>query len=288
MPPIHILLAIAAAAVMGGNFVASKIALQQFGPYLFNAVRFALVAVLLAPFLRAPFALPWRDRLPWAVLFVLNFSLGTAALAQGLNIATTILTLQLSVPVACLISAFWQGDRLGPWRTLGLAIAFSGLAVVAGTPSVAAHPTGFALALLCAIAGGVFTAGIRPLDVPTFPFLAWMSLLSVPILLFLSFLGEPYPPVAFTHPHADAWIALGYTVLLNTLFAHGAWYFLLRHNKVSEVAPFSLLAPVFGIAMAQARFAEALAPATWLGGALTLFGVAIITLRRPRLIAPQE
>jgi len=137
--------------------------------------------------------------------------------------------------------------------------------------------------------GSTFSWGIanifvkRVSDVPSQSLLAWMSLFTVPLLLLLSVLFEPNGFPLLSHAPLSAWLGLAYTVLASTVIAYGLWYYLLAKYTVSQVAPFSLLTPVFGIAAGQLFFQEALTEATLWGGAITIAGVAIIVIRRPKL-----
>ncbi|MBY0407830.1 MAG: EamA family transporter, partial [Rickettsiales bacterium] len=114
--------------------------------------------------------------------------------------------------------------------------------------------------------------------------LAWMGACTVPILFLLSFVFEYDHWPAIFSPTLPAILGVGYTVLCSTILAYGLWYFLLTKYTVSQVTPYSLLTPVFGIAAGQMFFSEELTAQTVIGGILTLVGVAIITLRRPKTI----
>jgi O-acetylserine/cysteine efflux transporter len=47
-----------------------------------------------------------------------------------------------------------------------------------------------------------------------------------------------------------------------------------------------LLVPLFGVLSGAVMLGERLTTLMLVGGALTLFGVAVVVLRRPRVIAP--
>ena len=81
---------------------------------------------------------------------------------------------------------------------------------------------------------------------------------------------------------AAAWAAVAFTALASTLVAYGLWYWLLKRYPISQVTPYNLLTPIFGIAFGQMFFEEALGWRFLLGAAMTLAGVAIIVIRRPR------
>lgn len=289
MPPFHIALSIFAIAIVGGNFVATKIGIHSFPPFFFVALRFALVAALLAPFLRKPRAMPIRDMLPFSLLFALNFSLGTAAMGQGLDVATTVIVVQLMVPLSCLMGAWMFKEHIGPWRWGGMIIAFIGVALVAGTPNAAGHPLGFALIIAAAIVGALFNVAMKRYGSSGFDFMAWMSLLAAPQLLLFSMWrdGWDWLPV-LQHASVASWCALAYTVVFNTLLAHGIIFYLLKRNPISATAPFSLLAPVFGLHFSQWFFDEQLTQKMMIGAGLTLLGVAVIVLRRPKLAVPEQ
>lgn len=288
MKPSHILLSILCAAVLGSNFISSKFALMHFPPFLFTALRFGLLALLLLPFVNMP-RRSFKMLTVMGVFVALNFGLVVAGLAQGLDIATCIIASQLAVPAACGLSAWLLKDHFGPWRMVGMIVAFAGVALVAGTPDAMSSPLGFWLTVAGALAGGVLNIVMKKLEaMPTLRMLAWMSFFSAWPLALLSLLFEENQwEIMVTIPPPAA-LALIYTIIITTLFAYSAWYWLLRHNPVSQVAPFSLLSPLFGIGLGQVFFEESLPSTTLIGGALTLVGVGLIILRRPRLGAHKE
>ena len=91
-----------------------------------------------------------------------------------------------------------------------------------------------------------------------------------------------------TTPPLSALLGVSYTVLCSTIIAYGLWYFLLSRYSVSQVAPYSLLTPIFGIAIGQVFFTEELNTQTIIGGLITIIGVAVIVLRRPKTIVLGE
>ncbi len=284
MSPLHMFYAILVAAVWGANFVAAKYGLAHFPPFFFTALRFAAASLLLLPFVDRPTSPQMRAIVPIALLSGFHFALMFVALHRQLDISTSALVGQLGVPFTCLFGAMFLGDRLGPRRIGGIVIAFIGIAVVAGTPNIAQHPAAFMLAISSAFIWAVANIFIKRLrGIPSMQLLAWMSLISVPQLLLLSYFLEPEPwlPLLTSAPLTSL-LGLTYTVCASTLLAYGLWYFLLSRHPVSQVTPFSLLTPVFGIACGELFFHETLTSSVLLGGAITILGVAIIVLRQPK------
>lgn len=284
MAPRHILLAVLATMLWGCNFIASKYALQHFQPFLFSAMRFFLVGLVVVPFVPRPRGVQWKHlTLLASTLGAGHLAFSIMGLAHGLDIATTVITIQLGTPFACALGAVLLNDKLGAWRTGGLTIAFVGVLLVVGTPTVAQNYTGFLLVLFSALMFGV--ANIVMKRTPTIPSsqaIGWMSLLAVPQILLLSLLFEHDQWQQITTIPPESMLALSYSAFGSTIVGYGSWYWLMGRYEVTQVTPFALLVPIFGISISQFFFAEHLSILTVIGGIITLIGVGIIVVRRPR------
>lgn len=288
MPVRYALLAIVVAFFWGANFTAAKLGLEHFPPYLMLALRFAIVAAILLPiyYIRNPkFGIRLRFALEIAfVLGTAHFALVFAAIHMGIDIPTSVITVQLGVPFSCVLSAIWFNDRLGPWRSFGLMVAFTGIVLIAGTPNVVENFGPFCMVMLGAFFWALSNVMIKKEGaVNVFEMLGWMSLLSVPQLLLLSWLleGNQWELIA-TMPWS-AGLAISFSAVFSTVVAYGLWYYLLTHCEVSRITPFNLLVPVFAIAIGQILYPVDLTPQIIIGGLITIGGVAIIVSRRPRL-----
>jgi len=82
------------------------------------------------------------------------------------------------------------------------------------------------------------------------------------------------------------WLSVAFQALLVTIFGYSVWYRLMRRFSVNQVMPFTLLVPLFGVLSGVIVFGDRLTPLMLIGGICTIIGVAIIVLRRPRVIAP--
>lgn len=284
MRPIYIFAALLVTFIWGGNFVAAKFALEHFPPFFLTAMRFVFAALILI----AIVPVPDRSQMPLiakiSVLNTLHFSLPYVGMSMGLSIASTSITAQLGVPFSCMLGAVFLKDRLGPWRSVGLAIAFGGMFIVFGTPNIVDHRLAFFLTL----AGAFFWATTNIMmkhvrAVGALSMMAWMSLFSAPQLLVISLVLEPGAFHTLAYVPASPLLALLYTVVMSTIVAHGLWYKLLVTHPITYVAPFSLLVPVLGTLLGMVIFHEAITWHIMVGGLITLAGIAIIVLRRPKL-----
>lgn len=61
----------------------------------------------------------------------------------------------------------------------------------------------------------------------------------------------------------------------NTLFGYGMWAWLLARHEASQVSPFALLVPLFGLATAALIAGEPLPPWKLVAFALIMGGVAL-------------
>jgi len=286
MRPLDMFFATLVAAIWGGNYVSAKFAMAHFPPFFLTSLRFACVGALLLPFVPRPEPEQIRRIAALAlVLGVLHFALLFSSMYIGLSIASLSIVADLGVPFSCLLGALLHNDRLGKWRILGMVVAFVGIIIVSGTPNIVQHPLAFCVGLAGSFFWGLSNIMIKDIKgVKNFQMLAWMAVFAVPQLWIISAVLErhQWQLLAATPPFVMA--AVAYTVLGSTLTAYGLWYHLLQQYKVTQVAPFSLLTPVFGIAFGRLFFPE---PLTWqvvIGGAITIFGVAVILMRRPGLV----
>lgn len=289
MPLRFVLLALIVSFCWGANFTAVKVGLEHFPPYYMLALRFALVALILLPlyYARNP-----KRSIRLAFAFKISFILGTAhfalvfgAMYMGIDIPTAVITVQLGVPFSCVLSAVWFNDKLGAWRSFGLMIAFLGIVMIAGTPNVVANFIPFCMVVAGALCWALSNVMIKKEGaVNILEMLGWMSLMATPQLMVLSLLfeGVNQVPLLMTITW-EAVLSIGFSAIFSTVLAYGLWYYLLTECEVSRITPFNLLVPVFAIALGQVLYPVELTPQILIGGLITIGGVAIIVIRRPKL-----
>jgi len=289
MPVLHYFFALLVVIVWGANFVASKLALEHFPPIMATFLRFLALAPMILPFVRRPDREELKFLLILSVLGVAHFTLPQASLAVGLDIATCAILNQLCVPFACMLGVFMYGDRIGKWRLLGLLLAFAGMVVVFGSPHPGNSWLGSAYAIGAAFFFAIYSVMMKQRPrVSAMQILGYVCLLGLPQLLVLSFMFEEPSWEMITSAPAISWVALGYTVLVSSIVGHGLWNYLIKLHPVSRISPFSLLVPITGVAFGQMVYREVLTWELLLGGVMTLVGVAIIVVRRPKIVEKGE
>ncbi|MEM7292927.1 MAG: EamA family transporter [Pseudomonadota bacterium] len=280
----HALLAIFINLLWGSMFIAAAIGLEEFPPIFFTGLRFALLAVLLASFLRVPSEL----RRP---LFVIGLVMGAGmyltlyiSVALADNTASIAVFSKLEVPFALLMGVIWLGERIGVRRMTGVTVAMSGAFIITFDPAAFDD-----LPALCwmAVSCGFSAAGIilirKLAKVHPLSIAAWVSVVSAPILLAVSMIFESGHVAVVQQSTPSGWLALLYTAIMSSVVANSGLYFLLQRYPVSLVTPFSLLSPIFAVIGGVLLLDDVITMGLLGGGALVLVGVAWINSRNAAL-----
>jgi O-acetylserine/cysteine efflux transporter len=272
--------------VWGFNFAVVKIGLAQLPPILFVSLRFFLVAALLLPFLKRPRHKRGLILLLGITLGVIHFSMFFLGVS-GLDVSTAAIAIQLQVPFASILAAIVYRDRLGWRRLLGMAFAFAGVALVAGAPrsNPAIGPLLLIIGAACfwSIASMIMKEIGDELDVLSLN--GWVAVIAAPLLLAVSAIFEHGHVGAILASDWRAWLSLLFQACLVTLFGYSVWYRMMRRFSLNQVMPFTLLVPVFGVLSGVIFLGDRVTQLMLLGAALTIVGIGIIVLRRPRIAA---
>ncbi len=284
--PFHLGLFLLVAVVWGLNFAVAKLGLAQLPPMLFVALRFALVAAILLPFVKLPHG-RWKQVIGIAfTLGLMHFSLMFTGL-KTLDAATAAIAIQLQVPFAALLAAIFFQDKLGWRRALGMAIAFVGVALIAGEPRLNGQYLALFLVITAACTWSVANVQIKLLDgIDGFSLNAWIAVFATPMLLAASFLLEDNHLESLRQMDWVPVFAIVYQSLLVVVFGYGCWYWLLKRYSMNQAMPFTLLVPVIGVFSGVVFLGENMTPYLIVGGGLTVIGVGIIVLRRPKVAEP--
>ena len=270
------------AALWGGSFLFMRVAAPQFGPVALIALRVGIASCFLVP------VLAWRGglgalRTHWLHMLavgVLNSAIPfclfayaeltlTAGFTSVLNAATPLFT--------AIVAFFWLGDRLSPWRVVGLTIGFVGVVVLVGGSSVIDAKQG-GLAVAAALGATVLyglaasytkrhLTGVPPLATATGCQLA-ATIVLTPLAIWL------WPTQT---PTGDVWfhvIALG---IACTGVAYILFFRLIAHVGPTRAASVTFLIPVFGVLWGILFLTEQLTLNMVIGCAVILLGTSLST-----------
>jgi O-acetylserine/cysteine efflux transporter len=281
MPPRDIALILLVCLAWAINFLTSALALREIPPLLFTALRFALLALPLAFFLRRPAAGQWPRLIAVALCIgVLHFGLSFSALKLAGDLSSPAIVMQSYVPMTALLAWWLLGERFA-WRTgVAIAVSFGGVLVLGFDPLVLDQPMSLLLMVVSAAflaVGTVLMKQLRGLD--AFSQQGWTALFSVLPLLAISAVLEPGALAALPKVSWVAWAGALYAAFVSSLFGHGLYYVLVQRHPVAQVTPWLLLVPVLAVGLGIAFWGDRPGPRLWLGGAMVLGGVLIIALR---------
>ncbi len=251
------------AVLWGGNFLAIHVGLEHFPPLFMAALRFLVIAVptvLLVPRPQVP--------LRWLLGFGIGF--GTVqfiflfiAMDIGMPTGLASLVLQASAPFTVLLGALLLRERISLRQGVGIAIAVLGLAAIAVSRAQVAAVLPVLLTLVGALGWAFGNLASRLAAAPNPLHLTlWMSVVPPLPLLLMSWAWEGPAAgwdalrAAVTPAGLPGVAALGYIAVLATVVGSGLWVGLMRRYPAGVVAPYSLLVPVVGMALAAAVLGE--------------------------------
>ena len=295
LPPRDIAVVLLVVAVWATNFLTSAIALREVPPFLFTALRFALLLPVLLPLLTRPPAGQWPRLVALSLCVgVLHFATNFWALRLAGDLSSPAIVLQSYVPMTALLAWWWLGERSG-WRTgAAIGLSFGGVLVLGFDPLVLDRPAALWMMLASALFLAVGTVLMKPLrGVPLPSQQGWMALLSLPVLLAVSAVAEPGGFASLAGASWKVWFGAAFAAFAASLAGHGLYYVLVQRHPVAQVTPWLLLSPVLAVALGIAFWGDRPGPRLWVGGAMVLGGVLAIALRtlaksrrRPEAAAP--
>ena len=281
MPARDIVLVLLICVAWALNFLTSALAMREIPPFLFTALRFALLALPLVFFLKRPAPGQW-PRLIAIVLpvGVLHFGLSFSALKLAGDLSSPAIVMQSYIPMTALLAWWVLGERFA-WRTgLAITVSFAGVLVLGFDPLVLDHPASLLLMLVAAALlaiGTVLMKGLQGMDV--FSQQGWTAVMSVLPLLAISAWLEPGAIAQLPQASWVAWVGALYAAFLSSLLGHGLYYVLVQRHPVAQVTPWLLLVPVLAVALGIVFWGDRPGPRLWVGGAMVLGGVLIVALR---------
>jgi len=275
-------------AVWGSSFLFMRLAAAEFGALPTAGLRVGVAALFLMPILL------WRGQWPalrahWRGIFfvgMFNSGMPFALLSWAVLSITTGLAsiLNATVPLfGALVAWVWLGERPGVSRTLGLAIGFTGVALLAmGKASFQAGGSGWAVlaclaATLCYGISASFTkrylTGVNPLATAAGSQLGATLGLALPTLWLW--------PAAM--PGMRAWAAIAAVGVLCTGIAYILFFRLIANAGPSRALAVTFLVPVFAVVYGALALGERITTWMLVCGAVIVLGTALSTglLRLP-------
>lgn len=244
------LLAIAVAAIWGGNFVVMRLGVDEMPPFLLTALRFLFSAFPAVFFIARPKA-PARLVVAYGLfLGVGQFGSLFMALKLGMPTGLASLVVQTQVFFTIALSAATFGERPTRLQMIAGLCAIAGIVIIGSDTSAQTPLLPFLIVLLGAFSwaiANVIAKKARGADMLSF--VVWSSLASpVPLLLLsLAMDGAAAVSAPLLHPTWTAVLCIFVQAVPATIFGFSVWSQLLNRYSAATVAPFALLIPIFGL-----------------------------------------
>lgn len=280
MKPIHIAFILLIDILWAFNIVAIKEAVLAMAPLLTVALRYAVVLLVCASSLRI---VPGRMGLIIAtgvITGALQFGLGAYSYQVATNLSALAIAGQLGVPLSLILAIVIDGERIAWKRTLGILLAIAGVMLLVFDPRIVDERLGIFLTFGAALCWAIGNLMFRRLaGIPVLTLYGWQAIVSIPLLLAASALFEPGAIAALPQVPLSAFGWIAYSAIAASLVGHAGMSWLLQRYPVTLITPFTLPTPLLAVVFATLAYGTPVTPLMWVGGLLTIAGVAIITLR---------
>ncbi len=268
--------------VWGSTYLAIRIAVASWPPFLLAAVRFLGAGIALYAFLRwrgmaAPTPRQWRN-CAWSGALLLGLGNGLVCYAEQ-DVASGLAAVAVaSMPLFAAVfgGLYGKWPHRGEW--LGLAVGFAGVVILNFGGGMAGAPLG-ALALVVAAAAWAFGSiwsQQRDMPAPAMNTAAQMLTAGVMLLVFAFAIGERWPSAA----PAAAHLALLYLAVFGSIVGFSAYLYVLGHVRPALATSYAYVNPPVAVLIGAWLGGEIVHGSDLVAMAVILAGVAIIALTR--------
>lgn len=253
-------------------------------PLFFAALRFAVVAVAVSPWL-----LPMpRPRLRLVIVALLlgggNFAFVFVALKTATPSEVAVVS-QVGVPITALLSMVMLNEQIRWRRGVGIVLTLAGALLVMWNPAGVRVTSGLWLIVVAAALGSLGAVMMKQMEgVKPLQFQAWVGLCSILPLATLSAWLEPGQIQAGLAAGWPFLLAVLYSSLVVSVGAHTMFFRLIQRYEANLLSPLTLMTPLFTIALGVLITRDPFGPRMAIGAAVALAGVLIIALRPGRLL----
>jgi O-acetylserine/cysteine efflux transporter len=178
------------------------------------------------------------------------------------------------------------GETVRWRRWTGITLSFIGIAIMGFDPRIGDRWESLALVIASAFVSALGIIAVKKLrGFTALQLLAWTAWIGLPVLLLTALRVEEPDFLQLLHDVTwKGWAALAFAAIAASLVAHTGYFYLVQKYPVTSVAPLTTLSPVFAVVFGVTLLGDPLSVQILLGGACTLAGVFIITMREKRIV----
>ncbi|WP_073286007.1 EamA family transporter [Hymenobacter psychrotolerans] len=278
--------------IWGSTYLATRVALEVWPPFLLSAMRFLLAGTLLYGTLRLS-GTPAPTRQDWQRAAVVGLCLplfgnGGTTFAQQYIPSGMAALLVATVPMFLALLGWAAGltPRPNAWVLLGLTLGMGGLGLLMSTRSAApvlvpGHSLlGMAAVLLASLVWSVGSLYSRQKPIGGSPFLGvgMQMLFGGSFLLVAGLLHGEAATFQISKVPLSAWGAFAYLVVFGSFIAFSAYIWLLRMVEPALAGTYAFVNPVVAVLLGWVFAGETLNAGMLGGAALIVVAVALVVL----------
>ena len=274
------LAAIAAIVLIWGvNNAAAKLATEYFPPMMVGAMRFAIAAVCLAPFVRPPFP-NWKSLLLIAVLGgALHYGLVYYAFSVAQDVSPVAVATQMWIPFTTLFAFLLLGEKMRLPGLIGMLIAFAGVAWMTADPHALQDWEGILFGTMGAAVWGLVTViARRTASVPPLKMQGILALTAFPVMTLGSAVFETGHWEGVNSATPLIWGSIVWAGLLSSVGATTLLFWLVQRREAGRVTPYLLGATVVSVLIGWLFMGDVLTTQIVVGATLTLTGVVVVAI----------
>ena len=263
---------------LGFGFVIAKPAMDDFPPILLMGLRFTFAASILIWWFPVPKGYLVKIFIASLVANTIQYSVTYSGL-NLIDASAAVLLVQTEVPFGVLFAYFMLKEKPTIRSLIGIFIAFIGVYILIGSPSLDGKFLGIFLTIL---GSGIWALGqvlVKPLskELNSLTLVAWLALFSGPILILLSNIFDGNSMNYIKSAEMDSWIIVIYLGFFMQPVTYGCFYYVLKNNPLYKVLPIVTMGiPLTGLLAAILLLKESPTTELYLGGSIILFGVILI------------
>nr|WP_296815672.1 DMT family transporter [Brevundimonas sp.] len=265
--------------IWGINNAAAMVATDVLPPLLVAALRFAIAAIVLAPFLRPPFPNP-RTLLALVLLGgPIHFGLIYVGYWLAEDLSPFVVAQQMWIPFTALVAFLLLGERLKRLAVAGLVVAFVGVAWMTADPRAIRDVLPIIIGLVGALAWAVATVlARRSRGVSPFKMQGLLAVGTAPIMIAGTLLFESGQWTAIRRADALVWASVLWAGLISSIIATALLFWLVQKREAGRVTPYLLATPLVSCLIGVAFLGDVLTPQILTGGLVAMLGVALVAL----------
>ena len=263
---------------LGFGFVIAKPAMIDFPPILLMGLRFTFAASILIWWFPIPKGYLFRIFIASLVANTIQYSVTYSGL-NLIDASAEVLLVQTEVPFGVLFAYFMLKEKPNIRSLIGILVAFVGVYVLTGSPSLEGKFLGIFLTIL---GSGIWALGqvlVKPLSKELNPLalVAWLALFSGPILILLSNILDGNSIDYIKSASTNSWLIAVYLGFFMQPVTYGCFYYVLKNNPLYKVLPIVTMGiPLTGLLAAILLLGESPTSELYLGGIIILLGVILI------------